>query len=72
MSDEEQSEGGDVAVAAAQDSENTVLKTLMAEIEKLKIENKLTKQALAAVMVRARVRSVLQVRMIHLEHSKPK
>ena len=50
MSDEEQSEGGDVAGATAQDSENTVLKTLMAEIEKLKNENKQTKQALAAVM----------------------
>ena len=50
MSDEEQSEGGDEAGAAAQDSENTVLKSLMAEIEKLKNENKQTKQALAAVM----------------------
>ena len=50
MSDEEQSEGGDVAVATTQDSVNTVLKTLMSEIEKLKNENKQTKQALAAVM----------------------
>ncbi|CAB4035516.1 Hypothetical predicted protein, partial [Paramuricea clavata] len=52
MSDEEQNEGGDVAEATAQGGEdNSLLQTLMAEIEKLKNENKHTKQALSAVTV---------------------
>ncbi|CAB3982688.1 Hypothetical predicted protein [Paramuricea clavata] len=52
MFDEEQNEGGDVAGAAAQGGEdNSLLETLMAEIEKLKNENKHTKQALSAVTV---------------------
>ncbi len=50
MSDTEQNEGGDITGAAAQGSEdNSILETLMAEIEKLKNENKQTKQALSAV-----------------------
>ncbi|CAB4039007.1 Hypothetical predicted protein [Paramuricea clavata] len=52
MSDEEQNVGGDVAGAAAQDGEeNFLLETILAEIEKLKNENKQTKQALSAVTV---------------------
>ncbi len=50
MSDTEQNEGGDITGAAAQGGEdNSILETLMAEIEKLKNENKHTKQALSAV-----------------------
>ncbi len=50
MSDTEHNEGGDITGAAAQGSEdNSLLETLMAEIEKLKNENKQTKQALSAV-----------------------
>ena len=52
MSDGEQSEGGDVADVEIQSGEgSSMLKTLLAEIEKLKNENKYTKQALAAVTV---------------------
>ena len=52
MSDGEQSEGGDVAGVEIQSGEgSSMLKTLLAEIEKLKNENKHTKQALAAVTV---------------------
>ena len=52
MSDGKQSEGGDVAGVEIQSGEgSSMLKTLLAEIEKLKNENKHTKQALAAVTV---------------------